>query len=183
MQGFGSLVPFTYSPFFTRTTSQSVQGRKLQTPPVASQRHDLRALLAKPTSFPGWAECKQRSQGKVQPRDVIQHRPTTPRSRIVLLPWTYIYTIGPWLLHNNNNEYLERLTRTGPKCLHVLYKYIFVKIQCIQHECTHTRTQTHRLAHAHAHTHTHTHTQHSEYVRCSQHSEFLFVRLGGWSWI
>ena len=25
---------------------------------------------------------------------------------------------------NNNNEYLEHLTRTGPKCLHVLYKYI-----------------------------------------------------------
>ena len=22
-----------------------------------------------------------------------------------------------------NNEYLERLTRTGPKCLHILYKY------------------------------------------------------------
>ena len=34
----------------------------------------------------------------------------------------------------NNNEYLERLTRTGPKRLHVLYKYIFVKIQCIRHE-------------------------------------------------
>ena len=37
-------------------------------------------------------------------------------------------------VNNNNNEYLERLTRTGPKRLHVLYKYIFVKIQCIQHE-------------------------------------------------
>ena len=36
--------------------------------------------------------------------------------------------------NDNNNEYLERLTRTGLKCLHVLYKYIFVKIQCIQHE-------------------------------------------------
>ena len=36
--------------------------------------------------------------------------------------------------NNNNNEYLERLTRTGPKRLHILYKYIFVKIQCIQHE-------------------------------------------------
>ena len=69
-------------------------------------------------------------------------------------------------LHNNNNEYLERLTRTGPKRLHVFYKYIFVKIECIQHECTHTRTHTHRRAHArmraharaHTHTHTHTHT-------------------------
>ena len=37
---------------------------------------------------------------------------------------------------------------------------MFVKIQCIQHECTHTRTHTHRLAHArtHARTHAHTHT-------------------------
>ena len=63
---------------------------------------------------------------------------------------------------NNNNEYLERLTRTGPKRLHVLYKYIFVKIQCIQHECTHTRTHTdlhtHARTHARTRTHTHTHT-------------------------
>ena len=54
---------------------------------------------------------------------------------------------------NNNNEYLERLTRTGPKRLHVLYKYIFVKIQCKQHECTHTRTHTHRLAQARTRAH------------------------------
>ena len=45
--------------------------------------------------------------------------------------------------NNNNNEYLERLTHTGPKCLHILYKYIFVRIQCIQHECRHTHTHTH----------------------------------------
>ena len=52
-------------------------------------------------------------------------------------------------LYNNNNEYLERLTRTGPKRLHVLYKYVIIlKIQRIQHECTHKRT------HAHAHTQT-----------------------------
>ena len=51
---------------------------------------------------------------------------------------------------HNNNECLERLTRTGPKRLHVLYKYIIfiVKIQRIQHECTHTCTHIHRLAHA-----------------------------------
>ena len=68
--------------------------------------------------------------------------------------------------NNNNNEYLERLTRTGPKRLHVLYKYIFVKIQCVQHECTHTRMHTHRLADARTHTHTHkqTHT-HQLHVR------------------
>ena len=29
--------------------------------------------------------------------------------------------------YNNNNEYLERLTRSGPKRLHVLYKYILSK--------------------------------------------------------
>ena len=45
--------------------------------------------------------------------------------------------------NNNNHEYLECLTCTGPKRVHVFYKYIFVKIQCIQHECTHTHTQTH----------------------------------------
>ena len=28
---------------------------------------------------------------------------------------------------NNNNEYLERLTRTGPKRLHDIYKYILSK--------------------------------------------------------
>ena len=63
------------------------------------------------------------------------------------------------MFNNNNNEYLERQTRTGPKRLHVLYKYIFVKIQCIQHECTHTRTHTHRLAHARTRAHTNTHTR------------------------
>ena len=55
---------------------------------------------------------------------------------------------------NNNNEYFERLTHTDPKRLHVLYKYILVKIQCLQHESTHTRTHKHRLAHARTRTHT-----------------------------
>ena len=59
------------------------------------------------------------------------------------------------LNNNNNNEYLERLTCTGPKRLHVHYKYI-VKIQCIQHECTHARTHADVRMHARAHTHTHT---------------------------
>ena len=65
---------------------------------------------------------------------------------------------------NNNNEYLECLTHTGPKHLHVLYKNIFVKIKCIQHECTHTHAHTHRLAHAHTCTHTHTHTHKSKHL-------------------
>ena len=39
--------------------------------------------------------------------------------------------------NNNNREYLEHLTCTGPKRLHVLYKYIFVNAH------TQTRTRTH----------------------------------------
>ena len=42
---------------------------------------------------------------------------------------------------NNNNEYLECLTRTGPKRLHILYRHI-VQIQRSQHERTHTHTCT-----------------------------------------
>ena len=61
-------------------------------------------------------------------------------------------------LHDNNNEYLERLTRTGPKHLHVLYKYIFVRIHCIQHECTRTHTHANAEMHMRTHTQTHTHT-------------------------
>ena len=68
--------------------------------------------------------------------------------------------------NNNNNEYLERLTRTGPKCLHVLYKYIFVKIQCIQHECTHTDSHMH--AHTRTHTHTHKHQSHIRAMRLNK---------------
>ena len=71
-----------------------------------------------------------------------------------------------WMANNNNNnEYLERLTRTGPKRLHVLYKYILSKFNAYNmnahtHARTHTDSHTHARtrAHAHAHTHTHTHT-------------------------
>ena len=49
-------------------------------------------------------------------------------------------------LANNNNEYLERLTRTGPKRLHVLYKHILSKFSAYNmnartHARTHTQTQ------------------------------------------
>ena len=67
--------------------------------------------------------------------------------------------------NNNNNEYLECLTHTGPKRLHVLYKYILSKFNAYNMTAhTHARTHTQRLAHirtrarAHTHTHTHTHT-------------------------
>ena len=44
---------------------------------------------------------------------------------------------------NNNNEHLECLTSTGPKRLHVLYKYVLSKFNACN-------------THTHAHTHTHT---------------------------
>ena len=43
------------------------------------------------------------------------------------------------------NQYLERLTRTGPKRLHVLYKYILSKFNAYNMN-----------AHTHMHAHTHT---------------------------
>ena len=46
--------------------------------------------------------------------------------------------------------------RDSPKRLHILYKYLVVKIQCIQHECMHTHMHTD--LHTHVRTHTHTHT-------------------------
>ena len=67
-----------------------------------------------------------------------------------------------YLIDNNNNEYLERLTRTGPKRLHVLYKYILSKfiaynMNAHTHARTHTDSHTHAHTHTHIHTHTHTH--------------------------
>ena len=73
-------------------------------------------------------------------------------------------------MYNNNNEYLERLTRTGPKRLHVLYKYILSKFNAYNMNA-HTLARTHTLAHArththtHAHTHTHTHQSHIRAIR------------------
>ena len=47
---------------------------------------------------------------------------------------------------NNNNEYLECLTRTGPMLTRSLQIHI-VKIWRIQHECTRTQTDLHMHAH------------------------------------
>ena len=74
--------------------------------------------------------------------------------------------------NNNNNKYLERLTRTGPKRLHVLYKYILSKFSAYNMNA-HTRARTHRDSHTHArartrtrtHTHTHTHQSHIRAIR------------------
>ena len=69
-------------------------------------------------------------------------------------PHSDINVLNPFSrsLNNNNNEYLECLTCTGPKRLHVLYKYILSKFNAYNmnahthtHTHTHTRTHTHRL--------------------------------------
>ena len=60
--------------------------------------------------------------------------------------------------NNDNNEYLERLTRTDPKRLHVLYKSILSKFNAYNmNACTHrhTRTYTHTRTHTRTHAHTH----------------------------
>ena len=69
------------------------------------------------------------------------------------LRWGFTLNCRDPLLYNNNNNnvYLERLTRTGPKRLHVLYKYIFKNAYNMN-------AHTHRLAHTQTRTHTHTHT-------------------------
>ena len=67
---------------------------------------------------------------------------------------------------NNNNEYLECLTRTGPKRLHVLYKYIYCQNSVHttwMYTYTYMHTQTRKCMHVHTqictkNTHTHTHT-------------------------
>ena len=64
----------------------------------------------------------------------------------------------PLLYNNNNNVYLERLTRTGPKRLHVLYKYILSKFNAYNmnahtHRLAHSQTRTHTDSHTHTHTH------------------------------
>ena len=86
------------------------------------------------------------------------------------------------LCKNKNNGYLERLTCTGPKCLHILYMYRLSKCKACStnahphmHACMHVHMHAHTQAHAHihllpntlfsspsrthmnAHTHTHTH--------------------------
>ena len=64
-------------------------------------------------------------------------------------------------MNNNNNEYFERLTRIGPKRLHVLYKYVLSKFNAYNtnaHTRTHAHMHTRRRARARAHTHPPTHT-------------------------
>ena len=64
-------------------------------------------------------------------------------------------------MNNNNDEYLERLTLTGPKRLHVLYKDVLSKFNAYNmnaHTHTHTRARARARTHAHAHAHTHTRT-------------------------
>ena len=51
-------------------------------------------------------------------------------------------TVIESVLKVNNNEYLERLTRTGPKRLHILYKYILSKFNAYSMNL-HTHTHMH----------------------------------------
>ena len=47
--------------------------------------------------------------------------------------------------NNNNKKYLERLTRIGPKRLHILYKYIMYLYRIyiyIAHSLANNRTRT-----------------------------------------
>ena len=66
----------------------------------------------------------------------------------------------------NNNEYLECLTCTGPKRLHILYEYILSKFNAYNmnahtHPHTHTHTETCTCMCVLMHTHTHTHSHHA----------------------
>ena len=87
---------------------------------------------------------------------------------------------------NNNNEYLERLTRTGPKRLHILYKYILSKFNTYNMN-----------AHTHARTHTDSHTRnevattrtksagrfeccHQASLRCSLLHSSIGQYMGSW---
>ena len=60
--------------------------------------------------------------------------------------------------NNNNNEYLERLIRTAPKRLHVLYKYTLSKFNANNMNAR-ARAQTHTHTHARTHIHTDPHTR------------------------
>ena len=61
----------------------------------------------------------------------------------------------PWSPSNNNNEYLERLTCTGPKRLHILYKDILSEFSAYNMNM-HARVHTHTHTHTHRDLHTHT---------------------------
>ena len=60
----------------------------------------------------------------------------------------------------NNNGYLESITRTGPKRLHILQMYMFSRFKARMHagNATHTHTHTHTLSLSLSHAHTHVHT-------------------------
>ena len=87
------------------------------------------------------------------------------------------------LQNNNNNEYLECLTCTGPKRLHVLYKDILSKFNAYNMNAhTHARTPTDPHTHACTHARTHTHIQEQVALAafllaavCTWKRTFLFV--------
>ena len=77
------------------------------------------------------------------------------------------------LTQNNNNEYLESLTHTCPKRLHILYKHILSKFNAYNMNAhTHARTHTD----SHTHTHTHTHQSHIRATRAMRLKKKVFKK-------
>ena len=78
-------------------------------------------------------------------------------------------------VHNDNNGYLQQLSRAGPECLPPFFLMcIFSKFRTHTHMHAHTLTHAHTHGHTHGrthvhtpstrthtHTHTHTHTLHA----------------------
>ena len=94
-------------------------------------------------------ECKEKRTK--QQSDQCPLLPTPPDP---CMNWTSHY------VNNNNNEYLERQTRTGPKRLQVLYKYILSEFNAYN-------------MNAHTHTHMHPHTQTRTRVRAQTNTHTI----------
>ena len=59
-----------------------------------------------------------------------------------------------------DNEYLERLTETGPRRLHVLYEHMLSTFNAYNMNAR-ARARTHTRAHARSHARTHARTQYN----------------------
>ena len=57
--------------------------------------------------------------------------------------WHFEEDVALGVSSNINNEYLERLTCTDPKCLHILYMYILSEFNNTHNSNTHAHTQSH----------------------------------------
>ena len=93
--------------------------------------------------------------------------PLDPESQVCCMVrvWTCDLLILS-LRFNNNNKYLEHLTCTSPKRLHILYKYILSKFSAYNMN-----------AHTHTHTHAHTHTQNNNNKETKQNYVLCFALI------